>query len=185
MITAVNGGNLDARSTVLSRVLQGPGRFTKWWTWLVDDSWALEYGALALAVASFASIVAVLQVYSDRPSSDWTSKLSLNTIISTIATVMKGAILLPVVAALGQLKWSSYHRQRRPLQTFQTLDAASRGPLSAATLLYELHFWHLASLGAAVTLLALASDPFVQQAVTYPVRQSNATAFIPFVKTIY
>lgn len=66
------------------------------------------------------------------------------------------------------------------MQTFQSLDAASRGPLGAATLLYELHFWHLASLGAAVTLLALASDPFVQQTVTYPVREVNATAFVPF-----
>lgn len=170
----------DKKSQPRSLVKQRPGKSLRLWNWLVDDSWALEYGALILAAAAFASIVAVLEVYKDRPVSDWTSKVSLNTVISTVGIVMKGAVLLPVGAALSQLKWTWYHRQSRPLQTFQTLDAASRGPLGAATLLYELKFWHLASLGAGVTLLALVSDPFVQQTVTYPVRKLNTTASVPF-----
>lgn len=43
-----------------------------------------------------------------------------------------------------------------------------------------MRFWHLASLGAGVTLLALASDPFVQQSVAFPLRKTNVTASIPF-----
>jgi hypothetical protein len=88
--------------------------------------------------------------------------------------------MLAVASALGQLKWAWYHRHRGLLQRFQTFDAASRGPLGAVTLLYQFCCWHLASLGATVTLLALASDPFVQQTVTFPCRAySNETASVP------
>jgi hypothetical protein len=47
-------------------------------------------------------------------------------------------------------------------------DAASRGPLGSAILLFTLHARPLASLGAAITILALAFDPFIQQIVQYP-----------------
>jgi hypothetical protein len=47
-------------------------------------------------------------------------------------------------------------------------DAASRGPLGSAILLFTLRARPLASLGAAITILALAFDPFIQQIVQYP-----------------
>jgi hypothetical protein len=47
-------------------------------------------------------------------------------------------------------------------------DAASRGPLGSATLLFTLRARPLASLGAVITILALAFDPFIQQIVQYP-----------------
>jgi Protein of unknown function (DUF3176) len=93
---------------------------------------------------------------------------------------MKGALLLPVGACLSQSKWAWFYSEKKPLQHFQIFDAASRGPMGAAWLLCQINSWHLASIGAIVTLIALASDAFVQQSVTYPLRSVNETASVPF-----
>jgi Protein of unknown function (DUF3176) len=153
------------------------GRF---WTWLATDSWTLEYAALIVAMVSLASICIILEIYRDRLSSEWKHSVTLNTILSTLATVIKGALLLPVSACLSQSKWAWYYREKKPLQHFQIFDAASRGPMGAAWLLCQINSWHLASIGAIVTLIALALDAFVQQSVTYPLRSVNETASVPF-----
>jgi Protein of unknown function (DUF3176) len=65
------------------------------------------------------------------------------------------------------------------LADFEAFDAASRGPLDALLLLYQLKSWHLASIGATVTLLALASDTFVQQSLRFPEMSLLGPATIP------
>lgn len=77
-------------------------------------------------------------------------------------------MLLPVCGCLSQLKWLWYHRGTQKLDDFEVFDAASRGPFGAALLLYRLKLWDLASLGSLVTLLALASDAFIQQSLRFP-----------------
>ncbi|ERF71653.1 hypothetical protein EPUS_00642 [Endocarpon pusillum Z07020] len=155
-------------------------RLGRLWTWIATDSWTLEYAALTIAVASLASIGILLGIYGERPTSAWTYTITLNSVLSTLATVMKGSTLLPVGACLSQLKWTWYHHEKRSLLHFQLFDAASRGPLGAASLLYQIHSWHLASIGAIVTLIALVSDAFIQQSVLYPSRTINETASVPF-----
>lgn len=154
-------------------------RLERLWTWIATDSWTLEYAALTIAVASLASIGILLGVYGEQPTSIWTHTITLNSVLSTLATVMKGSMSLPVGACLSQLKWTWYHHEKRSLLHFRLFDAASRGPMGAASLLYQIHSWHLASIGAIVTLMALASDAFVQQSVTYPLRTINETASVP------
>ncbi|KAF7510290.1 hypothetical protein GJ744_006786 [Endocarpon pusillum] len=102
----------------------------------------------------------------------------MNRILSVLATVLKGSMLFPVCACLSQLKWLWYHRTTQTLDDFEVFDAASRGPLGAALLLYRLKFWHLASIGSVVTLLSLASDAFIQQSLQFPEASVNSTAFI-------
>jgi hypothetical protein len=51
-------------------------------------------------------------------------------------------------------------------------DAASRGPLGSAILLLALRTRPLASLGAVITIFAVAFDPFIQQIIRYPSRYS-------------
>jgi len=78
--------------------------------------------------------------------------------------------MLATATALNQ---SKYHTSQRPLQDFSVFGDASRGPLGAAQLLVRLRMWHLASLGAVVTLLALFSDTAVQASATFPLRVSD------------
>ena len=152
---------------------------TKGWTWLATDSWAMEYTGLAIAILSLGSIGAILGIYNGRPLSDWPYGINMSTILSVLATVLKGSMLLPVCACLSQLKWLWYHRSTQKLDDFEVFDAASRGPLGAVLLLCRLKFWHLASIGSTVTLLALASDAFIQQSLRFPEAPVNSTATIP------
>jgi Protein of unknown function (DUF3176) len=151
--------------------------------WLVTDSWALEYAGLTISIATMGSIYATLGIFNGRPLSDWTYSIMLGSILSILATVLKGSILLPVCACLSQLKWSWYHHSTQKLDDFELFDAASRGPLGAALLLYRLRFWHLASIGSIVTLLALASDAFTQQSLRYPERPVHSIATIPIAQS--
>ena len=155
-------------------------RLGRLWTWIATDSWTLEYVALMIAMTSLASIGILLGIYDEHPISAWTYTVTLNSVLSTLATVMKGSMLLPVGACLSQLKWTWYRHEKRSLLHFQLFDAASRGPLGAVSLLYQIHSWHLASIGAIVTLIALASDASIQQSILYPSRIINETAYVPF-----
>jgi hypothetical protein len=151
----------------------------KVWDWVLD-SWMLNYAALSLSFASLASTIFILGYYNGRPLSDWQHPLSFNTVLSLLATVVKGSTMLATATALSQSKWMWYHTSNRPLQDFGIFSDASRGPLGAAQLLVRLRMWHLASLGAVVTLLALFSDASVQASATFPLRMSDiGEAWIP------
>ncbi len=158
-------------------------KYESWLRWFLSDSWALEYFTMAMSVAALAVISVTLILHNGEPLDNWPLSVQLSTVLSTLATIMKGCMLLPVCACLSQLKWLWYIHKAKSLQDFQIFDHASRGPLGAILLLFRLNFWHMASLGSLVTLLSLASDSFVQQTVSYRSRlhaQGNTTATIPY-----
>lgn len=135
---------------------------------------------MAVAIAALCSIAIVLGIYRGQPLSKWPHTIKLNTVLSALTTTMKVSMMLAVSACLGQLKWLWYRRSRS-LQDFQLFDGASRGPWGSSELLFRLKFWHMASVGSVVTLLALFADAFVQQSVSYPlVPRNQATATIPY-----
>ncbi|KAF4629081.1 hypothetical protein G7Y89_g9069 [Cudoniella acicularis] len=71
----------------------------------------------------------------------------------------------------------------QPLHDFESFDSASRGPWPSFLLIWKTRASHLVSLGALLTIVNLAFQPFVQQAVSFPQRlvpSGNAT-----VPTIY
>ena len=121
------------------------------WNWLFTDSWTLECASLILAIGSLASIAGVLGYYQDRATLDGPHLLNLNTVISFLGTITKGAMMLSVGSCLGQLKWVMYSRDKGSLGAFRIFDYASRGPLGAAHLLL-LRSRHLVSIGCIVTL---------------------------------
>ena len=138
---------------------------------------------MAGALASLAAIIIILGMYDKRLLSSWPHDVQINTVLSVLGTLLKGCMLVSVCACLSQLKWTWYAERSQPLQDFQIFDSASRGPLGAAQLLFRLKFCHAASLGSLVVLLALASDAFIQQSVSYPLRQipqKGAHATVPF-----
>ena len=115
-------------------------RLRKLWTWLITDSWTLEYVGIFLAVAALASIGVILGLYHERPLTEWKHSTNLNTLLSILATILKGATLFTVGSCLGQSKWMWYHRKKRRLDRFQAFDAASRGPMGAIRLLLVFGF---------------------------------------------
>ncbi|KAH7349095.1 hypothetical protein BKA66DRAFT_293491, partial [Pyrenochaeta sp. MPI-SDFR-AT-0127] len=97
------------------------------------------------------------------------SGITLNAYIAVLAAVSKAALILPVSEAIGQLKWI-WFQQDAALWDFQLYDSASRGPWGSFMLLLRTRCKHLVSLGALITVLALAFEPFFQQIVAYPER---------------
>jgi len=79
-------------------------RLCKLWTWLITDSWTLEYVGILLAVAALASIGIILGLYHERPSTEWNHSINLNTLLSILATILKGATLFTVGSCLRQSK---------------------------------------------------------------------------------
>lgn len=65
---------------------------------------------------------------------------------------------------MSQLKWS-WFKHPRPIDHVTTYDDASRGVWGSLLLIFKLRAPLLPTLGAIITILAIAVDPFVQQIV--------------------
>lgn len=154
--------------------------------WL--DTWLFEGIALAFSISCFIAVCVILLVYDNKLRPDTLLyELTLNTLVSILATGCKSALVLVVGEAISQLKWLWFHRSTqsndgRQLFDMQSFDAASRGPLGAFMILIRHRAQSLVSLGAVVMLLLLVFDPFVQQVIKYPTRlspDSNSVASAP------
>ncbi|KAI9711901.1 MAG: hypothetical protein M1812_007055 [Candelaria pacifica] len=140
----------------------------RWCNWdLVQNWWLWEIISLVTSVCATSGIVGVLVYFDGHPLPSWPYSITLNALISVLATISKAALLLPISEALSQLKWLWFRAGRKPLSDFDKFEQASRGPWGSARLFLHLRARHFASLGALVTILALAIDPFVQQTIGY------------------
>lgn len=102
---------------------------------------------------------------SGRPVPELPDIVNLNAIVSTLSAAAKSSLLYGVSAALGQAKWSWYYGPKKRLNDFEVLDEASKGPLGSVQMLLGGTIFSVGSLGAIVTIIALALDPFVQQVI--------------------
>ncbi|ETI20607.1 hypothetical protein G647_08645 [Cladophialophora carrionii CBS 160.54] len=131
-----------------------------------------------------AAVIVVLHVYDDRPLSEWPHRVSLNAVISTLALVSKACLLAVTASCISQLKWTRLTNHRRPLIELEQFDAASRGVRGSLRMIVTPALWHIALVGAVVTVAAIAIGPFTQQAITYPLRTvAVSTAIVPRTQT--
>jgi hypothetical protein len=115
----------------------------------------------------FFAIVGILIPYQNQPLPAWPFHLSINTIISILATVLKTTALFILSQGLVYMKWQ-WFMEKKPLQDLSWFDAASRGPWGCLMLLITPRGLHLiASTGAALVIISLALDPFTQQLIRY------------------
>ncbi|EGP86442.1 uncharacterized protein MYCGRDRAFT_43455, partial [Zymoseptoria tritici IPO323] len=97
------------------------------WNKILLDTWLPEIFILVLSVACLVTIIVILSVYDGTLSRELPYGITLNAIVSVLATASRSALLFPVAACVGQLKWCWYAK-KRPLHDIQTFDDASRGP---------------------------------------------------------
>jgi hypothetical protein len=159
----------------------------------VVKRWLLEIISWILSALCMAGIVGILIFLKDEKLPNWPFGLTLNAYISVLSKIAGAALLLPTSEALGQLKWSWFQDTSKTMWDFEIFDNASRGPWGSFMLLIRTKGRYvvcisivlsccsdckysdnvqrsLAALGAAVTLFALALDPFFQQVVDFPER---------------
>ncbi|KAI1736969.1 hypothetical protein F4680DRAFT_460729 [Xylaria scruposa] len=135
--------------------------------------WLWEILSIALSGICIILIFVILKIHNQKPVPQFAYGITSNAIISTLATFSKSLLLVSVAAAISQLKWHWFQNTegRRVIDT-QRFDDASRGPWGSLVFLVGPSRWSLASMGALVSILALAFEPFTQQLTTYPVRKT-------------
>ncbi|KAJ9485191.1 hypothetical protein VN97_g8163 [Penicillium thymicola] len=143
----------------------------KSWNTRCLDTWLLEILAAIFSIACFIAICAILLAYNNKTRPDLWYGLSLNAIISVLATGCKSSLLFMIGEALSQIKWVWFRGASKPLLDMQTFDSASRGPLGSMMMIFQ-RKRSLATFGAAIIVLLLAFDPFVQQITKYPTRSA-------------
>ena len=133
-----------------------------------------------------ASVIIILSVTQNKPLSHWKFPIQPNSLVSVFSTLSNFAMLLGVSEGISQLKWIYFQERRHRLFDLQVFDEASRGPLGSFRLLWMLKLHAVvASVGAIITIVALAMDPFTQQVLAFPaltVNATNATAALPIAR---
>ena len=121
---------------------------------------------MAFSVACVGGVVVVLLATDNKPEADWKLPIHPNALVSVFNTLAKSAMLFVVAEGISQLKWIYFQQRAHQVSNIKLFDNASRGPWGSMMLLFILR-WHavLASIGAAITVLALAMDPFTQQII--------------------
>ncbi|KAH7395883.1 hypothetical protein BKA64DRAFT_577223 [Cadophora sp. MPI-SDFR-AT-0126] len=144
--------------------------------------WKVESFCCVFGLVSLGAIAATLAPFQNRPLPQLPYEISLNSLISLYVIMLKTAMFVILCSGLGQLKWTWFSRTR-PLQDLERFDEASRGAWGAAKLIFSLRGRNLlVTLGALITVIAIAIDPFAQQIVKYTSCEQVSTlsqAFIP------
>ena len=71
------------------------------WTRRLSDSWAIEYASVGLAVACLVAILTILFYFDGRALTELRSALKINTMLSVLATAVKGCVLIAFTSAMG------------------------------------------------------------------------------------
>ncbi|KAI1145563.1 hypothetical protein F4825DRAFT_240552 [Nemania diffusa] len=131
---------------------------------LISNSWVPEIIALVASAVSLAGLVGVLIAYDTKPIFSWHG-ITLNAVVSILATASKALLLLAIEELISQWKWILFTNQSRLLIDFERIDAASRGPLGSLILMLRCKNISYLYIGTLTVLTSLAIDPFAQQIV--------------------
>ncbi|KAH8770854.1 hypothetical protein F5883DRAFT_666297, partial [Diaporthe sp. PMI_573] len=140
--------------------------------WWKEILWGL------LSIAFLVGITITLNNINGMLLSTWTSKMALspNTVISTLSTLGKAAMMLPVGESISQLKWLHILRDTARPMHMQSFDDASRGPLGSVAFIWKGRNYgslgFLTYVGCVLTIAAVALDPFAQQIISFPSKQT-------------
>lgn len=136
-----------------------------------NATWFWEWCSITVSVISLIVVAVMLPIFNNKPLSRWPFAISPNTFISTCITIMKTSILLVVGEGVGQLKWLYFEKDSHTVNELEIFDRASRGPWGSLVLLFKLsRHALLPSLGAALSIAALALEPFGQQLISFETR---------------
>jgi hypothetical protein len=99
-----------------------------WFYRITLDSWVPEIFALFISAASIIAITAILEHYDDTKSPELSYGITLNAVVSVLATVSRSMLIFTVSMCIGQLKWCWYHERKRKVEDIQTMVSAEASP---------------------------------------------------------
>ena len=101
---------------------------------ILNRFWILEFFCCIFALGCLLAIIALLRSFDGQPIPQWRFGITLNTIVSLLATFLAFSLTVPLSACLSQLKWLRFRRER-PLMDFELIESAARGPQGSFMLL--------------------------------------------------
>jgi Protein of unknown function (DUF3176) len=129
--------------------------------------WWSEGLACLGVLMGLVAIFVTLDKYKNKPLPQLPFKVSINTVVSLEATVLKGCLTFVVGSIISQSQWL-WFTSNRSLYDIVRYDDAARGPWGSALWIWEHHIRSpLTSFGAIVMILTLLVDPFVQELISY------------------
>ncbi|KAL8828506.1 MAG: hypothetical protein Q9191_002545 [Dirinaria sp. TL-2023a] len=153
-----------------------------WWDrlrWKIEEAlvnrWLIELSACGGSLLALITIAVFLHNYDGRAQPDWPHNVTINSVLSWFTTIMKALMLVSVASCLSQANWIHFKTTPHAFKDFLVYDSASRGPKGSLQLLWGFRVRYIASVGAIITILALAVDPTVQQMVSIRSEQRNST----------
>lgn len=99
-----------------------------WFYRITLDTWAPEALALFISAASIIAITAILWWYEGTKSPEIPYGITLNAIVSILATVSRSMLIFAVSMCIGQLKWCWYHERKRKVEGMQTMVRVNTPP---------------------------------------------------------
>jgi hypothetical protein len=169
--------NLTSKEETPLRPRRFPS-FTPNRNFLLSFGWWWETGGLAVAIICIVLIIAILVSMDGKPLETWKLPIQPNSLIAVFSTICRSALAVPIADSLSQLKWIYFDgREARSLNYIQVFDEASRGPWGALVFLSKLRPKSIplvATLCAATTILLLAFEPFTQQVIEFPSRNTTS-----------
>lgn len=156
----VPAGN-DFKPTIESVEPVSLGQGVISWYW---RNWKYESAACLLVLSGPLIILGTLYPHNGQPLPQWPLDVSINSLLSVYALILKASIGIILTSCIGQLQWKWFALESRPLYDMVRFDQATRDAGGALNLIWRQRIQQpLTTLGCAITILAVAVDPFVQQ----------------------
>jgi hypothetical protein len=92
-----------------------------WFYRITLDTWAPEALALSISAASIIAITVILAHYGDEKWPKMSYGITLNAIVSILATTSRSLLIFAVSMCIGQLKWCWYHERKRKFEDIKTM----------------------------------------------------------------
>ncbi|KAK8092465.1 uncharacterized protein PG998_014950 [Apiospora kogelbergensis] len=144
------------------------------WHVLKDYWWLWELATMSMSFASMTAVIIILAVEDGKSLDDWPLPIQPNSLISIFITLCKSAIMTALTGAISQSMWIQFEQKYTQMSIADDILEAGRGPWGSLNLLKSKmkgkHFNLLAIMGALITVVTLAFDPFVQQVMSFPTR---------------
>ncbi|KEQ62447.1 uncharacterized protein M437DRAFT_49628 [Aureobasidium melanogenum CBS 110374] len=135
-------------------------------TTTLDAFWIVEIIGVIASIACLTAIMVILSMHDGQPFSSWTFYLSLNAVVSILATASKTTVLLAVAAAVSQGKWNLFKEDPHPIDLFQAIDQASRGGMGSLRAIWNRNVGFTVSFGSCLIVMSLVFQPMIQATIS-------------------
>jgi hypothetical protein len=99
-----------------------------WFYRITLDTWIPEILALFISAIPIVAITAILKFYENEKRPELSYGITLNAIVSILATASRSMLIFAVSMCISQLKWCWYHERKRKVEDIQTMVRVRKIP---------------------------------------------------------